>query len=109
MTEVLPFLVLAALLEIVGDATIRYGLVRRAWLWVPVGGALLVAYGLAVNVNRSVDFGRLMGVYIVVFFVVSQVVSWALFRERPSAALMIGGALIVAGGLVIHVGHTLHG
>jgi len=45
-----------------------------------------------------------MGVYIAVFFVVSQVVAWALLAERPSAVRMIGGALIVAGGLVIHVG-----
>jgi small multidrug resistance family-3 protein len=108
MTAALPFLVLAALLEIVGDATIRFGLVRRASLWLLVGSALLVAYGLAVNANRSVDFGRLMGVYIAVFFVVSQVVAWALFAERPSAGRMIGGALIVAGGLVIHVSSVQH-
>jgi len=104
MTGALPFLVLAAALEIVGDATIRYGLTRSTTAWLIVGGTLLVAYGLVVNANRSVDFGSLMGVYIAVFFVVSQVVAWALLAERPSAAGMIGGALIVAGGLVIHVG-----
>ena len=109
MTGVLPFLVLAAVLEIVGDATIRYGLVRAASVWLLAGSALLVLYGFSVNVNRSVDFGRLMGVYIAVFFVVSQVVSWALFGERPSAARLIGGALIVAGGLVIHAGSLERG
>jgi drug/metabolite transporter superfamily protein YnfA len=104
MTGALPFLVLAAALEIVGDATIRYGLTRSTTAWLIVGGTLLVAYGLVVNANRSVDFGSLMGVYIAVFFVVSQVVAWALLAERPSAVGMIGGALIVAGGLVIHLG-----
>ena len=108
MTEALPFLVLAALLEIVGDATIRYGLVGRASLWLLVGSTLLVAYGFAVNVNRSVDFGRLMGVYIAAFFVVSQVIAWALFAERPSAGRMIGGALIVAGGIVLYAGGMQH-
>ena len=104
MTGALPFLVLAAALEIVGDATIRYGLTRSTTAWLIVGGTLLVAYGLVVNANRSVDFGSLMGVYIAVFFVVSQVVAWALLAERPSAVGMIGGALIVAGGLVIQMG-----
>jgi drug/metabolite transporter superfamily protein YnfA len=104
MMEMLPFLLLAAALEIGGDAAFRYGLVRPAWPWLLVGGTMLVAYGLAVNVNRSVDFGRLMGVYIALFFLVSQVISWTAFGERPSATLIVGGTLIVAGGLVIQAG-----
>jgi len=107
MADVLPFLILAAALEILGDATIRYGLERSAPVWLIVGSALLVAYGFAVNLNRSVEFGRLMGTYIAVFFLVSQVISWAIFAERPSPALIAGGTLIVAGGLVIQVG-SLH-
>ena len=104
MTGALPLLVLAAALEIVGVATIRYGLTRSTTAWLIVGGTLLVAYGLVVNANRRVDFGSLMGVYIAVFFVVSQVVAWALLAERPSVVRMIGGVLIVAGALVIHAG-----
>jgi small multidrug resistance family-3 protein len=57
-----------------------------------------------VNVNRAVDFGRLMGLYTAVFFVVSQLMSLALFGERPLPSLLLGGALIVAGGLVIQLG-----
>jgi len=97
-------LVLAAVLEMGGDAAIRQGLLRSAWLWIVLGGATLVAYGLVVNLDRSVDFGRLMGLYIAVLFVVSQVIAFVVFDERPSASLTLGGVLIVAGGLVIHLG-----
>ena len=100
----LAFLVLAAVLEIAGDAAIRYGLVRSHWPWLALGGATLVAYGFAVNVDRAILFGRLMGLYIAVFFVVSQLLSFAFFGERPPASLMLGGALIACGGLVIQFG-----
>ena len=65
---------------------------------------MLIVYGLVINTNRLIDFGRLMGLYIAVFFVVSQVLSLVLFGERPSAGLVLGGALVVAGGLVIQFG-----
>jgi drug/metabolite transporter superfamily protein YnfA len=97
-------LIIAAALEVGGDAAIRRGLVQSGWPHVALGAVMLVAYGLIVNLNRSVDFGRLMGLYIAMFFVVSQVVSVALFAGRPSASLIAGGVLIVAGGLVIQMG-----
>ncbi len=103
MTSLLV-LVLAAALEIGGDAAIRRGLLQPAWRWLVLGAVTLVAYGFAVNVNRAMDFGRLMGLYIAVFFVVSQLLALAFFDEKPPASLILGGALIVAGGLVIHFG-----
>jgi len=103
MTSLLV-LVLAAALEIGGDAAIRRGLLQPAWRWLTFGAVILVAYGFTVNVNRTMDFGRLMGLYIAVFFVVSQLLALAFFDERPPLNLTLGGALIVAGGLVIHFG-----
>jgi small multidrug resistance family-3 protein len=100
----IAMLVVAALLEVAGDAAIRQGLARSGWVWLVLGGATLVAYGFAVNANRVMLFGRLMGLYIVVFFLVSQVLSVMLFDERPPLSLTLGGALIVSGGLVIHFG-----
>jgi drug/metabolite transporter (DMT)-like permease len=35
---------------------------------------------------------------------VSQAIAWAVFGDRPSTTLVLGGALIVAGGLVIQAG-----
>jgi drug/metabolite transporter superfamily protein YnfA len=103
MLRTLAFLIVAAALEIGGDAAIRSGLVRSQWQWLAVGIVLLAAYGFAVNSSTAVDFGRLLGLYIAVFFVVSQVISAVVFSERPSHALFAGGALIIAGGIVILV------
>ena len=96
-------LVVAAALVVGGDAASRRGRGGSAARWLVVGAAALVGYGLVVNGDRAVEFGRLMGLYIVVFFVVSQLLSVAMFAERPGAGLLIGGALIVAGGVVIQV------
>src|SRR5262249_23202628 len=102
MLAMLGFLVLAATLEVGGDAAIRYGLTRSTGAMVVLGMALLAVYGLAVNTpTRSVDFGRLVGLYIVVFFVVGQLIGALLFGERPSASVWLGGALIVVGGAII--------
>jgi drug/metabolite transporter superfamily protein YnfA len=104
MKTVLPLLSLAAALEIVGVAAIRHGLTRTAPLWLVLGAATLVAYGFTVNLSLIRSFGQLMGLYIAVFFVVSQLLSLVLFGERPPLSLLLGGALIVAGGVVIHLG-----
>ncbi|HZP83182.1 MAG TPA: hypothetical protein VFB21_16185 [Chthonomonadaceae bacterium] len=94
-----PLLVLAALLEVGGDAGMRAGLQgkRSGFL---VGAWLLLSYGVMVNLPKW-DFGRLLGVYIAVFFVVSQVIAVLAFQERLRAPTLVGGALIVAGGLVL--------
>ena len=99
-------LVLAAALEIAGVAAMRSGLVRSAVVPLLLGGMALVGYGVVVNSNRLTDFGRLMGTYIVVFFLLSQLVSSLVFGERPAPSLVLGGVLIVLGGLVIQLGAT---
>jgi drug/metabolite transporter superfamily protein YnfA len=100
----LMLLALAAVLEVGGDAAVRRGLLQSSWGWMLAGSLALVAYGFTVNVSRSIDFGRLMGLYIAVFFAVSQLVNLLAFGGRPSASLLLGGALIVCGGLIIQAG-----
>jgi len=97
-------LIVAAVLEISGDAVMRTGLLRSRWIFVVLGAAVLAAYGLVVNTNRTIDFGRLMGVYIAVFFVVSQVISAVALGERPATRVLLAGVLIVAGGLWMQFG-----
>jgi small multidrug resistance family-3 protein len=98
------FLLLAAALEAGGDAVIRAGLHTSnsgiRWLLMAAGAAMLFAYGYTVNAPGW-DFGRLLGIYIVLLFLVAQIVAWIAFGQRPGTALLIGGALIVAGGVVI--------
>ena len=59
---------------------------------------------MAGNPDRaSWDFGRLLGVYVVFFFVVAQLISWLVFHQPPSTAVLVGGAFIVVGGAVMTV------
>jgi len=92
-------LVLAALLEVGGDALIRIGL-RGPGYSIVAGALTLFAYGVVVNLS-GVDFNRLMGIYIAVFFVVSQAISFILFKQIPDDRIILGGGFIVTGGLLI--------
>jgi drug/metabolite transporter superfamily protein YnfA len=99
---VIVYLALAAVLEVSGDYLMRMGL--GGWRWGLIAGALALAgYGLLVN-QPAWGFGRTLGLYIAIFFVVSQIIAFLAAGERPSPSLWLGGALVVAGGLVIHLG-----
>jgi drug/metabolite transporter superfamily protein YnfA len=90
----------AAILEVGGDAMIRVGLRGSGWLLMAMGAAVLVSYGFMVNFT-SLNFGKLMGLYIVLFFVVAQIVAILFFGESPPLPVAVGGLLIVVGGLTM--------
>ena len=92
-------LLMAALLEVSGDALTRMGLRGRPML-LAAGGLTVFVYSVVVNQGRF-DFGRLMGAYIAVFFLVSQAIAFAFFRDTPNYKTLAGGVLIVIGGAVI--------
>jgi small multidrug resistance family-3 protein len=48
-----------------------------------------------------VEFGRIVGLYIATLFVVWQVTNFAIFRTLPTVPVAVGGALIVAGGVIV--------
>lgn len=96
------FLALAAVLEVSGDFLMRVGLGGRRWGFV-AGALVLAGYGLLVN-QPAWGFGRTLGLYIAVFFVVSQLLAFLTGGERPSTTLWLGGALIVLGGIIIYAG-----
>jgi drug/metabolite transporter superfamily protein YnfA len=102
----LALLVGAAVLEAGGDAIVRRGLhadtLPRRFGLILVGGVVLMAYGVAVN-SPPWDFGRLLGVYVTLFFLVAQVINWGVFGVAPSVPILVGGALVVAGGIVMTV------
>ena len=99
---VIVYLALAAVLEVSGDYLMRVGLGGRRWGLI-AGALALAGYGLLVN-QPAWGFGRTLGLYIAIFFVVSQIIAFLAGGERPSPSLWLGGALVVAGGLVIHLG-----
>lgn len=94
------FLTLAAILEACGDALIRLGIRRAGFSALALLGAgalLLFLYSCSVN-SPPWDFGRLLGVYIVFFFVAGQIVSWIVFKQPPRPGVVAGGVLMLAGG-----------
>jgi hypothetical protein len=101
---VLAFLVIATTLESFGDATVRLGLNQqsfapRAALFL-AGAVLLFGYGLTLNL-APLEFGRVVGLYIAVLFVVWQIINFLVFRSVPGLPILLGGALIIAGGSLV--------
>jgi len=100
---ILVLLALAATLEVGGDAMMRAGLHSSGatrLFWLIAGAIVLAGYGMFVNLGPW-DFGRVLGVYVVLFFIVAQIVNWAGFGIRPALPVWIGGALICSGGIVL--------
>ncbi|HKI21206.1 MAG TPA: hypothetical protein VKA15_25155 [Isosphaeraceae bacterium] len=97
--------VMAAVLEVAGDAVIRHGLRANALALVAAGFVMLGWYGVVVNTVKW-DFSKLLGVYIAVFAVVAILCGRFVFKEHVPAATWIGLAFIVAGGLVIQFGQN---
>jgi small multidrug resistance family-3 protein len=98
------FILVATLLEVSGDALIRSalynhtGAVRIAYFLLAT--ALLLGYGTSINL-APVEFGKVAGLYIATLFIVWQVINFIAFQSLPSTSVLIGGALIVGGGLIV--------
>ena len=99
-------LVLAAYLEVQGDACFQSGLHHSSGArqigWFVLGTVVLVCYSLFLNATK-IDFGRLLGIYVVLFFVVAQIVAKLQFNQSPGKPIWAGGAFIVVGGLIMTV------
>ncbi|HEY0760480.1 MAG TPA: hypothetical protein VGD59_14610 [Acidisarcina sp.] len=97
-------LFLAAFLEVFGDSYFHSGLHPASGgarlLPILIGVGLLAVYGLLINTPRW-EFGKLIGVYVAVFFLTAQLVAKIRFSESPSRPILLGGSLIVGGGLII--------
>lgn len=100
----LAVLVLAALLEAFGDSFFQVSFYRSSGLArvlaFAAGALVLAAYGATVNVLRW-DFGRLLGVYVALLFLVAQLLNRVRFGQTPTTPIYLGGALIVGGGLLM--------
>ena len=98
------FLILATALEATGDAVVRMGLNNHALAprlaLFAAGAAMLFGYGVSLNL-APLEFGRVVGLYIATLFVMFQIVNYLAFRTAPTLPVLIGGALIVAGGLLV--------
>jgi hypothetical protein len=104
--QAIAFLIAATVLEVSGDAVVRIALQNHAGLSaVRIGlfalGAVLV-FGYATFLNLApLEFREVVGLYIATLFIVWQVVNFAFFRTLPTLPVLVGGALIVAGGALV--------
>jgi small multidrug resistance family-3 protein len=99
----------ATTLEVSGDAIIRLAIYNHAGLvrvtLLLAGAALLLGYGSCLNA-APVTFARIVGLYIATLFVVWQIISFLVFRTLPGLPVWLGGALVIAGGLIVTFWHT---
>lgn len=95
--------VVAALLEVGGDAVVRRGLRGGSAAFVAAGFVALGCYGLVVN-SVKWDFSRLIGVYVGFFALTSVLVGRFVFEEAIPLSTWAGLVLIIAGGMVIQFG-----
>ena len=98
------FVLVATILEVSGDAIIRKTVYEHTGTarigWFVVGTILLSGYGLSINL-APIEFGKVAGLYIAVLFIVWQIINYISFRTVPSMSVLVGGALIVIGGLIV--------
>ena len=100
----LVLLLVATTLEAGGDAIVRLAIydhvgLTRIGLFL-AGAALLLGYGSFLNI-APLDFGRVVGLYIAMLFVVWQVINVIAFRSLPTIPILVGGAFVIAGGAII--------
>jgi len=108
-TTAILILFLAAIFEADGDAIMRTG-IHKTVFWqkiclLSLAGLVLFAYGWTVN-SPPWDFGKLLGLYVVFFFLTAQTISWLFFKQVPSLTVIVGGMFIVAGGVIISIAKT---
>jgi hypothetical protein len=100
----LVLLLVATTLEASGDAIVRMAIYNhvgpvRIGLFL-AGAALLLGYGSVLNL-APLDFGRVVGLYIATLFVIWQVINVIVYRSYPTTPILVGGALVIAGGAII--------
>jgi drug/metabolite transporter superfamily protein YnfA len=99
--------IVAAALEVSGDALVRNGLRGNGWAFVVAGCLALCGYGLVVNLVKW-DFSKLLGAYVAVFALASVLTGRVVLKEDVPASTWLGLGFIMVGGLIIQVGKESH-
>ncbi len=99
----LSVLVVAAILEVAGDAIIRKGLRGSGVALIVLGFFVLGSYGVVVNLLQ-LDFSRLLGAYVGVFAVTSIAFGKIAFGDKVSPSTWLGVAVVLLGSLIIQYG-----
>ena len=98
--------IIAALLEVSGDAIIRKGLRSSGIILIILGCIILGFYGIVVNTVKW-DFSKLLGVYVAVFATVSILFGRFVFKENVPISTWVGLLIVILGGLIIQFGQKI--
>lgn len=104
--KILLFIIAATIFEAVGDAIMRIALhyhvmPNRIFLFA-FATILLAMYGAFLNL-APVEFAEATGIYIASLFIMFQVVNFLFFHQKPSPGVLLGGAFIVTGAIIVSV------
>lgn len=102
----------AAVLEVGGDAAIRKGFIARSSLLIVLGFVVLGSYGLAVNWINTLggekwSLSKMLGVYVAFFASASVLADFLFSSEVVPASTWLGLIVIIAGGMLIQFGPKL--
>jgi small multidrug resistance family-3 protein len=102
----------AAVLEVGGDAAIRKGFFARSSLLIILGLVILGSYGLAVNWINQVtgenwSLSKMLGVYVAFFALISVLADFLFSSEVVPVSTWLGLIVIIAGGMLIQFGSKL--
>lgn len=102
--KIFLFVLAATIFEAAGDALLRIAIHSHAWPirigYFITGAVLLTMYGTSLNV-APVEFGKVVGLYVALLYIVFQVTNYLAFKAKPTLPVFVGGVLIVAGGLLV--------
>jgi drug/metabolite transporter superfamily protein YnfA len=99
----LGVLLLAAILEVTGDAIIRSGLRERGWTIVALGIATLGAYGVIANL-LPLDFSKMLATYVGFFALVSVFIGRVFFHDVVPSSTWVGLLVILVGSAIVQFG-----
>lgn len=93
----------AAGLAEIGGGWLVWGSVRESkpWWWAIIGSVVLVIYGFLPTLQPTDSFGRVYAVYGGFFIVLSFLAGWWLDGAKPDSGDAVGGAVALAGVLII--------
>lgn len=105
--QIILLLLIATTLETIGDALVRKCIYQYTGFYrigfALIGAILLFGYGFTLNL-APVEFGKIVGLYIATLFVVWQVISYFTTGVAPALSVIVGGAMIFIGGLIVTFG-----
>ncbi|WP_419803941.1 hypothetical protein [Terriglobus sp.] len=101
--KIFLFVLAATIFEAAGDALLRNAIHSHVWSirigYFLTGAVLLTLYGTSLNL-APVEFGKVVGLYVALLYIVFQVTNYIAFKAKPTLPVLVGGVLIVAGGLL---------